>query len=152
MFLDGKVAFLDFGCVKHFEAGFITGWKAYIRAILEGDRLRADQLSIKMGFAPKPQQFDFAHHYRMMRKLYEPWLTDSEYKITKDLVQIIWRGFVTENPNKYCSNLPKDWVFTNRLQWGLFSVLAEMGAEFNAREIILGLIYKPGEARPEVPH
>ena len=53
-----------------------------------------------------------------------------------------------ENPNKYYSNVPKDWIFASRLQWGLYSVLAEMGAEFDARTIALSLLYESGEKWP----
>jgi hypothetical protein len=46
-------------------------------------------------------------------------------------------------------NVPREWVFLNRLQWGLYGVLAQMGASANWRAQLLDLLYQPGEARPQ---
>ena len=59
------------------------------------------------------------------------------------------RTMTTDNPNKFHTNIPREWIFTDRLQWGLYSILAELGAEFRPRPIMLDLLYAPGEARPE---
>ena len=43
---------------------------------------------------------------------------------------------------------PKHWVFTYRLNWGLYAVLAKLGARGNWRSPIADLLYGEGGARP----
>lgn len=148
LFLSGQVAFLDFGCVKRFSSDFLKLWKSYARSVLERDREKADKLIVRLGFVPNADKFDFDYQDKMMITLYEPWMTEGNYKFTRGLAANTWKTMVVDNPNKYYSNLPKEWFFTSRLQWGLYSVLAEMGAEFDARSIVLDLLYGPGEHWP----
>src|SRR5690606_38289998 len=35
---DGSVTFLDFGCVRRFDADFIATWKAFARSVIDGER------------------------------------------------------------------------------------------------------------------
>jgi hypothetical protein len=84
----------------------------------------------------------------MIHALYEPWLFDEEFEFTSDYVAKTWRMMITENTNKFRMNLPKDWLFTNRLQWGLYAVLAALGARSNWRRRLLPLLYRSGENHP----
>ena len=63
--------------------------------------------------------------------LYEPWLDDREYTLTSSYVEKTWRRFVTDNPDKYRLAQPQDWIFTNRLQWGLCGMIGELEARSN---------------------
>ena len=45
--------------------------------------------------------------------------------------------------------MPRELLFANRLQWGLYSVLAELRSTVSLREAILGILYEPGEPTPE---
>lgn len=148
LFLKDKVAFLDFGCVKRFDGKFLTLWKNYARSVLERDRKSADKNLMRLDFVPRPEKFDFDYQDRMIVSLYEPWMTEAAYKFTRNLASNTWKLMMVDNPNKFYANVPKDWVFVNRLQWGLYSVLAEMGAEFDARSIALSLLYDADEKWP----
>ena len=138
---DGRVAFLDFGCVKHFGDEMVEIWRTYAQAVLHGDKERAKEYVIKMGLAPDPDRYDFEYHHKVMLKLYEPWRTDGPFRFNQHFVSMTWRDFVVENPNKFKTNMPRDWVFANRLQWGLYSVLAELGAESNWSASIWQLLF-----------
>ena len=55
----------------------------------------------------------------------------------------------SKNPNKFRMSLPRgDFIFLNRVQWGLFSVLATLGATANWRQMFMPLLYGPGEKWP----
>ena len=54
-----------------------------------------------------------------------------------------------DNPNRFRTNLPRDWVFLPRLQWGLYAVLAELGAESDWRARLMDLVYDSGQPRPD---
>jgi predicted unusual protein kinase regulating ubiquinone biosynthesis (AarF/ABC1/UbiB family) len=149
LFLKGQVAFLDFGCVKRYDKEFIRVWKAYARNVLERDFANSNKNVIRLGLVPQPDKFDFEYQDKMMVTLYEPWMTQGNFKFTRSLASSTWKSMVVDNPNKYYTNVPKDWIFASRLQWGLYSVLAEMGAEFDARSIALSLLFGPDEKWPD---
>lgn len=52
LFAGGGVTFVDFGCVKRFDARHIERWRAFARANLERDIPRANRLWIEMGMVP----------------------------------------------------------------------------------------------------
>jgi hypothetical protein len=74
-----------------------------------------------------------------MQTLYEPWAQAEPFRFTPEFVTRWWRVLMVDNPNKFCTNNPKDWVFVNRLQWGLYAVLA-LGASADFRSAILELL------------
>jgi hypothetical protein len=85
----------------------------------------------------------------MILQLHRPWLTDEPFRFTNDYVSATWTNMVTQNVNKKRMNVPAEWVFLNRLQWGLFGILAQLGATASWRTFWLDFLYEPGEPRPE---
>ena len=61
---DGDVVFLDFGCVKRFEADHIDRWKRFARSVLDGDRKAFRVSSIEMGLVGKERNFDWDYQWR----------------------------------------------------------------------------------------
>ena len=53
---------------------------------------------------------------------------------------------IFDNPNKNRTGLPAEWVLLNRLQWGLNSILAHLGATGDWRGIWRELIDSPTRA------
>lgn len=146
LFADGNVVFLDFGCVKEFAPELLGLWKRLMRATLAGDVHLARQTWIDIGMVPWPERYDFGYHQHMMMTLYEPW-TQVPFRFTPEFVARLWRVMIVDNPNKHCTNNPKDWVFVNRLQWSLYAVLARLEATANFRSLIWGLVREPEQAR-----
>ncbi len=139
LFTDDIVVFLDFGCVKKFSAEFIKLWKAQQKALLQGKDKALDDITIEMGLVSNEEKFDFEYHRKILKIVAAPVLEES-YRFNRDFVEKTWRALVIDNPNRYYMNLPADWLFTNRLQWGLFSVLAELKADVPCRDIFLDWI------------
>lgn len=148
LFHGGGVTFLDFGCVKRFPAEHLTRWRAVARAILERDFSRATALWIESGYIPDPEGFDFAFHHRLSLALHQPWLVEGPFTFTHELIERTWRMSWPENQNRFRLTTPKHWVFTYRLNWGLYAVLAKLGASGDWRSPILDVLYGEGEARP----
>lgn len=148
LFRDDEVVFLDFGCVKRFSAGLIADWRGVIRALMERRFDDVCAFGVRIGWIPDPGRFDFAHMIRMSLDWYRPYLREGPFVMTPDYIESTWRLGLIENPNRFCSNIPKDWLFVNRLQWGLGCVLARLGATADFRSMLLDLIYEPGEVRP----
>jgi predicted unusual protein kinase regulating ubiquinone biosynthesis (AarF/ABC1/UbiB family) len=145
LFEDGNVVFLDFGCVKEFAPELLARWKRLMRSTLGSDLEQAQQLWIEIGMVPWPERYDFRYHQHMMQTLYEPWL-QVPFRFTPEFVTRLWRVMMVDNPNRFCTNNPKDWVFVNRLQWGLYAVLARLQACADFRSPILALLREPEQA------
>jgi len=137
---DGGVTFIDFGCVKRFRPGFVERWASYVRAVVEERRAEADDLIVEIGFVPDPDRFDFDYHYEVVRRLYEPFWRPPPFRFNRHYVERTWRAMFTENLNKLRMNLPADFLFLTRLQWGLHFVLAELEAEADWRTMFRELI------------
>jgi len=134
---DGRVAFLDFGCVKRFSRRFLDRIARYDHAVLEGRRDDADRLVVEKGIAPEPDAFDFDYHHEMMKQFHEPWLSTKPFRFDRHYVERNWRAMVLDNPNRTRMQLPRDFLFMMRLFFGLHSVLAELGAQADWRAIFL---------------
>lgn len=141
---DGRVVFLDFGCVKRFEPAFVQRWRDMHVSVLAGDRSRFKELISAAGIVGNPRGFDYDYHFELSRQLYKPVLEDRPFKYTEDYIHETNAILIDRNPNKRKTNLPKDYVFVNRLQWGLSSILARLGAEANWHRIVAPYIFEHG--------
>jgi predicted unusual protein kinase regulating ubiquinone biosynthesis (AarF/ABC1/UbiB family) len=151
---DGAVTLLDFGCVKRFDPDFIAGWRRLARSILDGDRVAFRAAWIDNGFVGRKRGFDFDHQYEAMRFLYGPALARESTRFEHDYVVAVHDKLIFQNKNKFKIAMPPDWLFVNRLQFGLFSVLAHLGASAiwgrMLRDAIDAPIEPPGTADPVV--
>jgi predicted unusual protein kinase regulating ubiquinone biosynthesis (AarF/ABC1/UbiB family) len=143
-----QVVFLDFGCVKRLSADSVLQSRRAARAILERDLATLREVASETGMVRDARRFDYGAQHRLTLALYEPYLQHGPWRFTRGFVERTWRMMWLENRNRFQTNLPRDWVFLPRLQWGLFSVLAELGAESDWRARLMDLIYEPGAARP----
>ncbi len=143
---DGTVTLLDFGCVKHFEPGFIERWKRIARAILDDDRTGFRAAWVDAGFVGRKRGFDFDHQFDAMRFMYGPALATAPVRFTHDFISAVHDRLIFANRNKLKLALPADWLFVNRLQFGLFSVLAHLGAEATWGELLRAAVEAPTAA------
>lgn len=132
---DGRVTLLDFGCVKQFTPAFIAGWKRIARAVLDGDRAAFRRAWTDAGFVGRARRFDFDHQLEAMRFLYRPMISREPFRFTHAFIAEVHDRLAFKNVNKLRLALPPDWLFVNRLQFGLFSVLAHLGATVHYHRI-----------------
>ncbi len=138
---DDRVVFLDFGCVRFFDEGFVRAWKDLAWCVLDGRRADLPERMVATGMVPDPDRYDFDYHWEVMRYLYEPFLVP-RFRYTHDYVARSWALLGWDNPNLRKTRMPAEWVLTNRLQWGLNSVLALLGAEAD-----FGTLYREALSR-----
>lgn len=126
---DGKVTFLDFGCVRRFDEKFIETWKDFARGALDGDRKGFPDRFRALGMVGREKSFDFDHQWEITRNLYIPF-TQREpfFTYTDDYVRASYGLILFDNPNQRRSSMPAEWLFLNRLQWGMNAVLASLSA------------------------
>jgi predicted unusual protein kinase regulating ubiquinone biosynthesis (AarF/ABC1/UbiB family) len=126
---EGRVAFLDFGCARSFEKPMIDRWKAFARAVVDGDKNAFREGFIAMGFVrPTEKKFDWDAQWDATRFLYRPFL-ERDFRFEPEYIQKSYDILMFQNPNKMRMGNPPEWLFLNRLQWGLFAVLTELRAK-----------------------
>jgi len=126
---DGRVAFLDFGCARTFERDMIERWKRFARSVAAGDRATFREAFIAMGFVrPNEKKFDWDAQWDATRFLYRPFL-EKDFRFEPEYIGKSYDILMFQNPNKMRMGNPPEWLFLNRLQWGLFAVLTELRAK-----------------------
>lgn len=139
-----SVVFLDFGCVRQFEAQFVGLLRAMVETIIRGDRPGFRQVIIDLDIAPNPKKFDFDHHFEMMEHVHRPLIRDS-FTFTSAYAK---QGFAYSgpaNPNARTMNMPPPYMWVARLQMGLWSVLARLGATVSFRPTLDSILDAPVE-------
>jgi predicted unusual protein kinase regulating ubiquinone biosynthesis (AarF/ABC1/UbiB family) len=137
----GRVAFLDFGCVKQLPAHLMAGMKRYIVAAQKRDWDEFYKACAEvLGYDPNdPEGWQLYTDYTKM--ILEPLTTEGTYRHTHErareaIAYLVRHGKkIVFRPDEKLPNLPKpidmptDFTFVNRLQWGLSSVMAGLDAE-----------------------
>ena len=145
----GKVAFLDYGCIKWMPEKTLNGTKRYLRTAMDGDWEEFERACVEeLGYDPTDEA-----SYRLFidysKMILEPLTTRGNFRHTHEVAREaiaylvrggkkIWKpkeGDVMPNLPKPI-HMPQDHTFMNRLQWGLASVMAGLNAEGNWREIV----------------
>ncbi|MBI5538151.1 MAG: AarF/ABC1/UbiB kinase family protein [Deltaproteobacteria bacterium] len=142
----GKVAFLDFGCVKILPPNMVTGIKRYIRAAMDADWAEFDRACVEfLGYDPAdPKSWDLYRSYTL--ELLMPITTSRPYQATpegaREAVQFLVRGhrkLIKEadgGPRMPAPvKMPYDLTFVNRLQWGLASIMGGLRTEAKFRDL-----------------
>jgi predicted unusual protein kinase regulating ubiquinone biosynthesis (AarF/ABC1/UbiB family) len=148
LFTPEGVAFLDFGCVRRFSPELVHAWRSMVRSALEQDHPRFREAVVQIGLAEAGTRFDFDAHYRQYLYLIRPWLTSEAVTLTPQFVSQTYRALLVGNPNRAQLRMPRELLFANRLQWGLYSVLAQLRPKLSLREPMLDILYERGESRP----
>jgi predicted unusual protein kinase regulating ubiquinone biosynthesis (AarF/ABC1/UbiB family) len=144
---DGRVAFLDFGCVKVLPPELVAGIKRYMRAAMDADWPEFDRACVEvLGYDPDDESWDLYRSYTM--ELMMPLCTDAPWQCSasraRETVAYLTRGLRSlafKDGDKlptlpHVPKMPQDFTFVNRLQWGLASVLAGMRTEAAFRPAI----------------
>lgn len=136
---DGRVVFLDFGCVKYFPPAMLSDWRALVTAHLAGDRAAFVRQLVALTFLPSTEGVDPETLFDYFGYFYEPIERDAEFTFTREYNARSFKqvfkpeGRFAALPKKL--NMPRDFVFVNRIQWGVHSVLAHLGARGNFHRI-----------------
>ncbi len=157
----GKVAFLDFGCHKHMPHELVRGEKRYLVAQMDGDDDAFYRACIEvLGYDPTDTDA-FPMYIEYTRLVTKPVVLDETFTYTteyaREMVAFLVRGtkkIVFKDESKLPTlpkpiHVPKDHLFMNRLQWGLTSVLAGMGATANWHRIVLPWVRGDVEPIPD---
>jgi len=144
----GRVAFLDFGCVKVLPPHLLEGTKRYITTAMDEQWDEFEKACVDvLGYDPTDTEA-YELYIAYTKLLLEPLTKDGTFRHTKEVareaVAFLVRGskkIAKPKEGSVLPNLPKpihppqEHMFMNRLQWGLASVMAGLGGEINCRRI-----------------
>ncbi len=142
---DGRVHFLDYGCVKHFDPAFLEDLKRLNRSIMEDDRAAFEAVVKKLGVVLPGRPYDLDEIWRVLHFNGEPIAEDREFAIEP------WVGRAVEvmNPAQNTRiNLPPDFLFLNRITFGLAAIWTDLGACENFHRLSRRYNYPDGKGLP----
>lgn len=147
IFQDGRVVFLDFGCVQPIEDDRLEMARNIHRAAMRKDE-KAFREAAKVILNTRGGTYEkMAAEYS--RRCFEP-LFQSPYRITRSYVVTLVEGvknmkeavLLKENGNFV--QLPPGMLFINRLQFGFYSVLARLDVEVDYAAVERGFLEEAG--------
>jgi predicted unusual protein kinase regulating ubiquinone biosynthesis (AarF/ABC1/UbiB family) len=129
---DGTVTFIDFGCVKRFTPVQVAGMRSIVTAMTSGDAPALLQAFVDMGMLDPKKAPDADRVFAWYLPLWDPVLGRQPWTFTPEFAAFVvghnfdpmseWGDVVR------AFRVEKDFVFLSRIQLGLFSVLAALGA------------------------
>jgi predicted unusual protein kinase regulating ubiquinone biosynthesis (AarF/ABC1/UbiB family) len=146
---DGSVVFLDFGSVKMFRSVTREQLQTQLNAAIAGDAAGLLHSMRESGFVRQDQDIDADRLLELFRLFNRPVLDDADFTYTSEYAREVIRAG-TDPKSGYWDllrklNLPRDYLLLNRIQWGVNSILARLGATANWQRIAMEL------AREEPP-
>jgi predicted unusual protein kinase regulating ubiquinone biosynthesis (AarF/ABC1/UbiB family) len=125
---DGRITFLDFGCVQQLDPGMLIAARTMHAAAMGGDGDRFRRAAAQgCRTRPGPYETDLLDY---LWHCYEP-LRSAPFHLTRDYVvgvvratQHMKRHMLSKNSN--VTPVPSGVVLANRLQFGFYSVLARL--------------------------
>ncbi len=145
LFVDGKVAFLDFGFTKRFLPAFLALWKEQSLAGCAADFERFRDVNRRLGYERPGRSMDHRAMYDTYRRVvYRAWMDDRSFRFTRDFVRQEIRSLLAlQRGAKGALRMPVEFVAILRLLWGQHALLADLGAESNWHRIVFPLLKEP---------
>jgi predicted unusual protein kinase regulating ubiquinone biosynthesis (AarF/ABC1/UbiB family) len=129
---DGTVTFLDFGCVKRLSPKVQRGFWEMPSAAVDNDADLLVRCWIEQGFVRPDDALPAEEFMAWYRPTFAALLEPQPFTFTPEYAaQTLGHLMTIAGPNKDLSryiNIPRDFVFTNRIFLGLYSILGALRA------------------------
>lgn len=124
---DGRVVVFDYGCVRVFEPEVTRAFIALAAAVRDDDRGRVTAALRDLGAVPSSDDATYAHLRRLLRSFFDPMLVPGRRRMeSRSIVRL---AQMTRDKMAIARlRLPGKLVFLFRIRFGLFAVLARLGA------------------------
>jgi predicted unusual protein kinase regulating ubiquinone biosynthesis (AarF/ABC1/UbiB family) len=138
---------LDFGATQHFGAEFVANYARISRAVIDGDRDAVAREAVRVGFAAaddSPQRIAAA--VDMCLLICEPLRHAGRYDFGASNLPARVRklGFELAIRRRLLQPPPPEALFLYRKLVGSFLLLARLGAQVDARSLIMPFLPKAG--------
>ena len=136
------MVFLDFGCVRRFEPGYVERDRHLARVVCDGDRARFSEALLATGIVARPSRFDFDRHWELLRHQYRPYI-EPRFRFTPAYLQALVDYGRPNEPNLRLLAIPPQWIWQQRLVSGLHAILTRLDAEGQFRETFRAALEAP---------
>lgn len=135
---NGKIALLDYGCVKNWSHEFVDAWQRILLSSLNEDAEGCFQGFVDTGAYDQNANFDKKILLNLTKIMCEPIMNDSNYTFSHDFVRRNSEALYFANSElKQYFSPPANSTMMMRFSWGLYSVLADLNATQNWNQIVL---------------
>jgi predicted unusual protein kinase regulating ubiquinone biosynthesis (AarF/ABC1/UbiB family) len=129
---DGGVTFLDFGCVRRYTARQVGTVQALMRAIVDGDASQLLEVLTQAGYVSPSNPPHAADLLAWFQAAHAPVVSAQPYTYKPDFAAML-RGPELARSGRYAHvidrlNIPADFLAVVRVNLGITSVLAGLGA------------------------
>ena len=131
---DGRVVVLDHGCVRSFDAATIAGLRGLSLAVQADDREAIVAGLVGLGVKPPKSDAAFEATRGMLRGFYEPLLRAGPTRIEARTRFVMSEAFGAKK-RLMRMKIPGKLLFLFRIRFGLYAVLATLGAEVDWRAL-----------------
>lgn len=134
---DGKVTFLDFGLVKHFDDTEMATFASMVKAAaFDHDAVEFRRIVEDVGMLRPDAPASTAEVGEYFSHFYEPVREDREMTWSPEYAsRIVRHTFDRSSPISQYATVPRAFVFIQRINLGLYALLGELGATGNYRRI-----------------
>jgi predicted unusual protein kinase regulating ubiquinone biosynthesis (AarF/ABC1/UbiB family) len=136
---DGRVAFLDYGCVAEFDHETVDRFRALIRALFDGDHERWRAATETVGILRPNAPFTTDELYEHMHWFWKP-IIEHDVTFTRELAaEMVRRNAQTTGPGGAINrtlNIPRGMVFLTRINFGLSGLFTALEARADWRSIV----------------
>ena len=135
---DGRVAFLDFGCIQQFEPDLMLNINELVAGVVAGDLERWRRGMEAVGYVPEGVDLTTDELWQQMR-VYYTFILEDDVTFTPDLAAAMVRQNLAltgevGRVNRQL-NIPKGVVFTQRITFGFSGLMASIRARGRWRSI-----------------
>jgi predicted unusual protein kinase regulating ubiquinone biosynthesis (AarF/ABC1/UbiB family) len=136
---DGKVGFLDFGCVKVLPEELRRKVVGLLRAAIEGRKLELRDLMVEIGFFTSDSTVTTEEACQWYAELVYEVLAPQPVTYTQDISQRALRALIdvrsADHPVRRMS-VPEDLALTSRINLSVTSICAALGATLHVRSAL----------------
>lgn len=141
----GRLVLLDFGATRHFDAEFVATYARLTRAVIDGDRDAVAREAIRIGYMATddpPERIDAVVDICLL--VCEPLRHVGRYDFgASDLpTRLRALGFELAIRQRLLRPPPPETLFLHRKLVGSFLLLARLGAQVDARSLVLPFLPK----------
>ena len=141
----GRLVLLDFGATRHFGTEFVANFARISRAVVDGDRDAIARAAVRIGYATAtdpPQRIEAV--VDMCLLVCEPLRHVGRYDFgASNLAERVRQlGFELAIRRRLLRSPPPETLFLHRKLVGSFLLLARLGAQVDARALILPFLPK----------